>query len=156
MDSPFNQGFGRGHNPSSLLQTSANSSAYQVNVNRTKTRKWVEAKAQNYDGDDWGASEYDDDDEPPLPPLPSAPSSAAATAAPASQPAPHRLASPPNVQSSVDNQAVISGSATLSPTVQRADKALPSVVASPPPLPRPSDVYRRMEEDKERQHHTGC
>ncbi|KAK2601197.1 hypothetical protein N8I77_010664 [Diaporthe amygdali] len=38
-------------------------SQYKVNVNRQKTRKWVEAKAQNYDGDDWGAEddldEYD-------------------------------------------------------------------------------------------------
>ena len=46
-------------------------SAYQVNVNRRKTRKWVEAKVQNYDGDDWGGSdEYEDDDEPPPPPVP--------------------------------------------------------------------------------------
>ncbi|KAH8648530.1 hypothetical protein BX600DRAFT_442818 [Xylariales sp. PMI_506] len=35
------------------------------------TRKWVEAKTQNYDGDDWG-NDYDDDidEEPPLPPAP--------------------------------------------------------------------------------------
>ncbi|TRX96388.1 hypothetical protein FHL15_002660 [Xylaria flabelliformis] len=33
---------------------------YKANVNRTKTRKWVEAKVQSYDGDDWGADEYDD------------------------------------------------------------------------------------------------
>ncbi|KAG6120382.1 hypothetical protein E4U14_003647 [Claviceps sp. LM454 group G7] len=50
--------------------TGANS--YQVNINRTKTKKWVEAKVQNYDGDDWGADEYDDDDddEPELAPEP--------------------------------------------------------------------------------------
>lgn len=29
-------------------------------MNRTKTRKWVEAKVQNYDGDDWG-NEYEDE-----------------------------------------------------------------------------------------------
>jgi hypothetical protein len=45
------------------------SASYRANVNRTKTRKWVEAKTQNYDGDDWGA---DDDDEPaPVPAVPS-------------------------------------------------------------------------------------
>ncbi|KAG8406403.1 hypothetical protein J3458_021236 [Metarhizium acridum] len=43
-------------------QTPTGSSAYQVNVNRTKTRKWVEAKVQSYDGDDWGADEYDDEE----------------------------------------------------------------------------------------------
>ncbi|KAG6312693.1 hypothetical protein E4U44_003134 [Claviceps purpurea] len=50
--------------------TGANS--YQVNINRTKTKKWVEAKVQNYDGDDWGADEYDDeeDEEPELAPAP--------------------------------------------------------------------------------------
>jgi hypothetical protein len=44
---------------------------YQANVNRTKTKKWVEAKAQNYDGDDWGNEYYDDDepDEHPPPPM---------------------------------------------------------------------------------------
>ncbi|KAI0425857.1 hypothetical protein F5Y09DRAFT_86839 [Xylaria sp. FL1042] len=54
---------------------------YKANVNRTKTRKWVEAKVQSYDGDDWGNDyddEYDDgndqDYEPdPLPPKASQP-----------------------------------------------------------------------------------
>ena len=41
-------------------------------MNRTKTRKWVEAKVQNYDGDDWG-NEYDDDPEPEEPPMPPPP-----------------------------------------------------------------------------------
>ncbi|KAF9766381.1 hypothetical protein IL306_001233, partial [Fusarium sp. DS 682] len=43
---------------------------YQVNVNRTKTRKWVQAPTQNYDGDDWGADEFEDDEPPPPPPVP--------------------------------------------------------------------------------------
>lgn len=37
-------------------------SSYKTNVNRTKTRKWVEAKVQSYDGDDWG-NDYDDYDD---------------------------------------------------------------------------------------------
>lgn len=51
-------------------QQNQQSTAYQVNVSRKKTRKWVEAKVQNYDGDDWGADEYDEesDHEPPPPP----------------------------------------------------------------------------------------
>ncbi|RDA94988.1 hypothetical protein CP533_0140 [Ophiocordyceps camponoti-saundersi (nom. inval.)] len=46
---------------SGLLQTSAAAavSPYQLNVNRTKTRKWVEAKTQSYDGDDWGAADFE-------------------------------------------------------------------------------------------------
>ncbi|VUC22196.1 unnamed protein product [Clonostachys rosea] len=46
------------------------SSAYKVNVNRTKTRKWVEAKTVNYDGDDWGASDDDEPESPDEPPMP--------------------------------------------------------------------------------------
>ncbi|KAI2463012.1 hypothetical protein F4781DRAFT_417969 [Annulohypoxylon bovei var. microspora] len=54
--------------------TPSTASSYKTNVNRTKTRKWVEAKTQKYDGDDWG-NEYDDDDddEPEQEPAPSAP-----------------------------------------------------------------------------------
>lgn len=47
-------------------------SAYQTNVFRTKTRKWVEAKKVDYGGDDWG-NEFDDEEEQfeePPPPLP--------------------------------------------------------------------------------------
>ncbi|UKZ60878.1 uncharacterized protein TrAtP1_002146 [Trichoderma atroviride] len=53
------------HNQVRRAQTSLNqdsaSTSYQVNVKRNKTRKWVEAKVQNYDGDDWGADEYDEE-----------------------------------------------------------------------------------------------
>lgn len=53
-------------------QTPTDSNAYQVNVNRTKTKKWVEAKVQSYDGDDWGAEDYEDDEFEPMlaPPMP--------------------------------------------------------------------------------------
>ncbi|KAI2605427.1 uncharacterized protein GGS25DRAFT_429922 [Hypoxylon fragiforme] len=52
-----------------------NPGAYKANVNRTKTRKWVEAKVQNYDGDDWGneyEDEYDEFNESNQEPQPSA------------------------------------------------------------------------------------
>ncbi|KAL8669319.1 MAG: hypothetical protein Q9168_006084 [Polycauliona sp. 1 TL-2023] len=48
--------------------------SYKTNVNRAKTKRWVEAKSYSYDGDDWGeADEYDEYggyDEPPPPPRP--------------------------------------------------------------------------------------
>ena len=49
--------------------------SFKTNVNRAKTKRWVEAKSYTYDGDDWGeADEYDEyggyDDEPPTPPKP--------------------------------------------------------------------------------------
>ncbi|KAI9821479.1 MAG: hypothetical protein M1832_003326 [Thelocarpon impressellum] len=47
--------------------------SFKTNVNRQKTKRWVEAKSFSYDGDDWG--EVDDFDEygardPPAPPKP--------------------------------------------------------------------------------------
>lgn len=40
---------------------SGQSTSFNTNVNRAKTKKWVEAKSYSYDGDDWG--EVDDYDE---------------------------------------------------------------------------------------------
>ncbi|KAI2619784.1 hypothetical protein GGS26DRAFT_319459 [Hypomontagnella submonticulosa] len=59
----------RSNSPFSPM-TPSTPSTYKTNVNRTKTKKWVEAKAQNYDGDDWG-NEYEEDyDEPEPEPQP--------------------------------------------------------------------------------------
>ncbi|KAL8760783.1 MAG: hypothetical protein Q9184_003042 [Pyrenodesmia sp. 2 TL-2023] len=48
--------------------------SFKTNVNRAKTKRWVEAKSYSYDGDDWGdMDEYDEYggyDEPPPPPRP--------------------------------------------------------------------------------------
>ena len=49
--------------------------SFKTNVNRAKTKRWVEAKSYSYDGDDWGeADEYDEygnyDDEPQHAPPP--------------------------------------------------------------------------------------
>ena len=45
------------------------STSFKTNINRAKTKRWVEAKQYNYDGDDWGdVDEYDEYggyDEPP-------------------------------------------------------------------------------------------
>lgn len=50
---------------------------FRSNVNRAKTKKWIEAKSYSYDGDDWGdVDDYDEyggyDEPPPPPPLQSA------------------------------------------------------------------------------------
>jgi hypothetical protein len=42
---------------------------FNTNVNRAKTKRWVEAKSYAYDGDDWGdGDEYDDEYDEPTPP----------------------------------------------------------------------------------------
>lgn len=45
--------------------------SFKTNVNRAKTKRWVEAKKYSYDGNDWGDDEYGEyDDEDEIPPLP--------------------------------------------------------------------------------------
>lgn len=48
--------------------------SFKTNVNRAKTKRWVEAKSYSYDGDDWGDvddyDEYGGYDEPPPPSRP--------------------------------------------------------------------------------------
>ncbi|KAK2017954.1 hypothetical protein LZ32DRAFT_522406 [Colletotrichum eremochloae] len=71
--SSYNYGFRAPQHTNSSLSPETPTSAYKTNVKRTKTKKWVEAKTQNYDGDDWG-NDYDDEPEdtatvPPLRPM---------------------------------------------------------------------------------------
>ncbi|KAJ4179328.1 hypothetical protein NW755_012550 [Fusarium falciforme] len=68
MDGTYNNPYAQAQSPLSPQTPSAG--AYQVNVSRQKTRKWVQAPVQNYDGDDWGADEFEDDEPPPPPPVP--------------------------------------------------------------------------------------
>ncbi|PNY25244.1 Uncharacterized protein TCAP_04825 [Tolypocladium capitatum] len=205
MDSPFNQGIGRGQSSMSPL-TPSGSSSYQVNVNRTKTKKWTEAKIHSYDGDDWGADEYDDEEEsePDQPPVSQPPvSQPPVSQPPTKQPAVGVGAAPPPSARSVHDAAPgptpAGGLPSLqtrqppaaTPSIQTRSVAItspvvsdPSIIrspldyervvspqsiaparaltASPPelaqsagkPLPfiRPSDIYRRLDEDKEREH----
>ncbi|KAF2681302.1 hypothetical protein K458DRAFT_420801 [Lentithecium fluviatile CBS 122367] len=63
--------------PQNPLPTAGQPVSFKTNVNRMKTKKWVEAKKNAYDGDDWG--EYDEYDEygaeqaPPQPAPPPGP-----------------------------------------------------------------------------------
>ncbi|CAJ2503543.1 Uu.00g109370.m01.CDS01 [Anthostomella pinea] len=70
MDSGSYNNVRRGTNP--LPPMSSTPDAYKANVNRTKTKKWVEAKMQSYDGDDWG-NDYDDEYDEPEPEEPPPP-----------------------------------------------------------------------------------
>ncbi|KAI0503224.1 hypothetical protein F5B22DRAFT_560683 [Xylaria bambusicola] len=73
MDSGSYNNVRRGTMP---LPSAGSNTSYKANVNRTKTRKWVEAKVQNYDGDDWGNDyddDYDDGDDQPYEPEPMPP-----------------------------------------------------------------------------------
>jgi hypothetical protein len=53
------------------IMSNPSSSNWKTNVNRMKTKRWVEAKSYSYDGDDWGdADEYGEYDEPEPAPKP--------------------------------------------------------------------------------------
>ena len=48
-------------NPNAAQPTGGPPTSFKTNVNRAKTKRWVEAKTVSYDGDDWGeADEYDE------------------------------------------------------------------------------------------------
>ncbi|KAH0563419.1 hypothetical protein GP486_002009 [Trichoglossum hirsutum] len=70
MSKPFSYSWDDSRSPldrrpgaSTLSPSSAGGSptTYKTNVNRQKTKRWVEAKSYSYDGDDWGdVDDYDD------------------------------------------------------------------------------------------------
>ncbi|RDW76978.1 hypothetical protein BP6252_05031 [Coleophoma cylindrospora] len=67
MARPFRNEFETDQSPMSPVSGSGTPTSYRANVNRQKTKKWVDAKTVDYGGDDWG----DDDDyyNPPPPPI---------------------------------------------------------------------------------------
>lgn len=68
----------RGPSSAGSLPNMSGPTSFKTNVNRQKTKRWVEAKTYAYDGDDWGeADDYDEDRALPAPsqPAPSQPGS---------------------------------------------------------------------------------
>lgn len=102
---------------------------YKTNVSRQKTKKWVEAKVQNYDGDDWG-NEYDEEpEEPPLPPPPMRP---VGPRSPASPPLPMGQQPPP-----MSRPFQTPASPALSPPMRTSSGALPlHIQTQQPPFSR--------------------
>ncbi|EER42036.1 conserved hypothetical protein [Histoplasma capsulatum H143] len=43
--------------------------SFKTNVNRQKTKRWVNAKSYSYDGDDWGDDDGYENEEPAAPPV---------------------------------------------------------------------------------------
>ncbi|MCJ1356700.1 MAG: hypothetical protein MMC33_006695 [Icmadophila ericetorum] len=60
-NNPSNQPLGNRHYPGISPLPTGPPTSFKTNVNRAKTKRWVEAKSYSYDGDDWGdADEYDE------------------------------------------------------------------------------------------------
>ncbi|OJD24301.1 hypothetical protein ACJ73_04338 [Blastomyces percursus] len=126
--SPTNVAGGRGDGQLPAAQPPS----FKTNVNRQKTKRWVNAKSYSYDGDEWGDSDEYSDEEP-VAPLATVPDEAE----PASP-----LGTPENkqrVQANVLPQ-------------RRADH---SDLSKPLPFIRPADIYKRMEEERQKQNRKG-
>ncbi|KAJ9257214.1 hypothetical protein DTO195F2_5556 [Paecilomyces variotii] len=158
--------------------------SFKTNVNRAKSKRWVEAKSYSYDGDDWGSDdEYDDEEEeePPVPPLPSQrdrsrsstrdPGSSAPSDVPrlgqertrspnlddkSRSLAPDNAASTINPNPSQLQQPVQSSEQSESQSANPSQSAIPVAATdanSSKPLPfiRPADIYKQMQEAKEKE-----
>lgn len=100
--------------------TPASASQYKTNINRTKTRKWVEAKTQNYDGDDWG-DEYGDGDDDDDYDAPEPPRQAPPPSMPSQQPQlPSQLPAQP---SAVPSSTIRSNLPSATPNMSQGIKA---------------------------------
>src|SRR5436190_1939490 len=66
MSFPSDSSFNSTRNTQSPVTPSSVGGLYKTNVNRQKTKRWVDAKSYSYDGDDWGdGDEYIEEEEEP-------------------------------------------------------------------------------------------
>ncbi|KAL4991425.1 hypothetical protein BDW68DRAFT_141750 [Aspergillus falconensis] len=116
--------------------------SFKPNVNRAKTKRWVEAKKYSYDGDDWGEDEYGEyeyDDQPPEPQTQrtSANQSTPDISSTLSKGSPH----PP--LPSMDRSRSMERAQTM-PTESPAPSSSPTAN-----IVRPADIYKRMWEEQQ-------
>ncbi|KAJ5820295.1 hypothetical protein N7474_005886 [Penicillium riverlandense] len=101
--------------------------SFQPNVNRAKTKRWVEAKQYSYDGTDWGdeEDEYQDEEPPPVP-----------------QPSytQQRTGSASDLSSKRLSGLALGADGSQGSPAAEDQKALPFI--------RPADIYKRMREQQ--------
>ncbi|KAJ6162299.1 hypothetical protein N7485_010529 [Penicillium canescens] len=106
--------------------------SFQPNVNRSKTKRWVEARQYSYDGGDWGSDDDEEEEEEAPPPVPRPPYATHNTGS-SSELSSRRLSG----HIGADDSTAIDGRGR-NPSVDQ--KTLPFV--------RPADLYKRMREEK--------
>ncbi|CAI7616524.1 unnamed protein product [Penicillium glandicola] len=107
--------------------------SFQTNVNRSKTKRWVEAKQYSYDGGDWGDDSEEEEEEEEKAPTVTRPPYATHNTGSSSELSSRRLSGigfGANETSDGKGRSVSTGD----------QKALPFV--------RPADLYKRMREEK--------
>lgn len=110
------------------------------NVNRAKTKRWVEAKQYSYDGNDWGDEEDEEyEEEPPaVPPQPAYTSS--------QRPGDRPSMLGKDRSRSTDQVLGVDADSAGENRSQSADGR----GAGAAPFVRPADIYKRMQEDREK------
>ncbi|KAJ5372746.1 hypothetical protein N7517_004752 [Penicillium concentricum] len=107
--------------------------SFQTNVNRSKTKRWVEAKTYTYDGGDWGSDDDEEEEEAP----PAVPRPPYAT---------HNTGS--SSELSLRRLSGIGFGAAESHPADGKDRSLSGGDQKPLPFVRPADLYKRMREEK--------
>ncbi|KAH1571223.1 hypothetical protein V6Z96_002165 [Aspergillus fumigatus] len=127
--------------------------SFKTNVNRAKTKRWVEAKKYSYDGNDWGDDEYEEyDDEPPSMSQPASFSQSTNDLSRVAPRDPSRPPLPSMDRSRSMDQVTTLGVGPAGSRSRSADRnAVEGTAGSAPsnkPLPfvRPVDIYKRMQE----------
>ncbi|KAJ5210878.1 hypothetical protein N7472_001017 [Penicillium cf. griseofulvum] len=103
--------------------------SFQTNVNRSKTKRWVEAKQYSYDGGDWGSDDEEEEEEEAPPAVPRPPYATHNTGS-SSELSSRRFGAGESRQADGKTRNIHGGDQT----------ALPFV--------RPADLYKRMREEQ--------
>ncbi|KAL1859170.1 hypothetical protein Plec18170_002285 [Paecilomyces lecythidis] len=171
----------RSASPLSPSPTAGQPISFKTNVNRAKSKRWVEAKSYSYDGNDWGSEDEDEEEEeePPVPPVPQVPqlpshrdrsqssirnagSSAQSdvpglsrehTRSPNTDDKP--ASSVPDNAASITQPSAQPSEPSGTQSLNLSQSATTTVAAnsdSSKPLPfiRPADIYKRMQEQREK------
>lgn len=120
--------------PLSPASASSNPISFRTNVNRSKTKRWLEAKQYSYDGGEWG-DEDDEEDEHPAVPQP--PYATDRTGSP-SELSSRRLSG--LVSGADDSRRGSSSAEAVAASGGGEQKVLPFI--------RPADIYKRMREER--------
>ncbi|KAL4897579.1 hypothetical protein BDV59DRAFT_46402 [Aspergillus ambiguus] len=126
--------------------------SFRPNVNRAKTKRWVEAKKYSYDGNDWGEDEWDEYDDDPTPPVPQPPPIANQSTGDIPSTSARNAPRPPSTamdrSRSMDHVATLGVNSGSESRDQSADRSVRGTPSSTMPIVRPADIYRRMQEQQ--------
>ncbi|GES57648.1 hypothetical protein ATEIFO6365_0001093700 [Aspergillus terreus] len=121
--------------------------SFRPNVNRAKTKRWVEAKKYSYDGNDWGEDEWDeyDDPTPPVPqPAPLANQSTGDIPSTLLRNTPRPPATAMDRSRSMEHVATLGVNSGPGSRSQSTERTAGQSSNSAVPIVRPADIYRRM------------